>query len=325
MNAVASGGECSSCELEAVHAAGVDDRPDAHGCDSSEHGRGGDQKCGHDSCRSGDDPPHERAETLRPEQDHLVDGEATPAHPGGEEELKLGVDRREEGHPPDTCQEQNPQDHDLVGDEHPDGERNCVQDPARGQQRVDREPGAGARQDDRSGDGAESERPQKESVAVGSETKAPACDEREQRPERVSPDALRVMVLGDCNLWGHTEPLYYNVATVMEGLLSQGLQRPVEVMNMATTLQDAGLSWFFYDKLGRPFKPDVVVYELVGPLDVGLTDPRFASVYNMTDGAHLPTATFRREPDGRLVTQPADAKYINFQIKDPALVERRNE
>ena len=146
--------------------------------------------------------------------------------------------------------------------------------------------------------------------------------DREQRVERIADDELRVMVLGVCNMWGHTEPVYYNVATVMEALLSQRLQKPVEVMNMSTASQHAGLSWFFYDKLGRSYKPDVVFY---GPLDVGLTDPTFAQIYNMTEPDHLPAATFLRGPSGGMVTQPADANYANFPIKDQEIIERRNK
>lgn len=149
--------------------------------------------------------------------------------------------------------------------------------------------------------------------------------DREQRAQRMSPRAKRIMILGACNLWGHTEGLYFNTASVLEDILRVRKDEPYEVMNLSTASQHAGVSWFFYDKLGRDYKPDVVFYELVGPLDVGLSHPRYASIYNMTQKDHLPSSTFRPDGKGGLETQLADPNFANFKITDPDVVARRNK
>jgi hypothetical protein len=149
--------------------------------------------------------------------------------------------------------------------------------------------------------------------------------DRDHRVPRINERALRILILGVCNLWGHTEGLYHNPATVMETMLEQRLQRTVEVMNMSSATQHAGLSWFFYDKLGKAYKPDIIFYELVGPLDVGLSLPRYARIYHMTKDTNLPSSTFRPDDKGVLRPQFADPNYPNFKITDPAVIERRNK
>jgi hypothetical protein len=149
--------------------------------------------------------------------------------------------------------------------------------------------------------------------------------DREQRTTRMSPRAKRIALLGVCNMWGHTEGVYFNTATVMESLLRTRSTEPVEVMNMSSATQHAGVSWFFYDRLARDYKPDVVYYELVGPLDVGLSHPNFASSYNMTKGSNLPYSTFIPDGNGGLREQRGDPNYINFPITDQAVIDRRNQ
>jgi hypothetical protein len=148
--------------------------------------------------------------------------------------------------------------------------------------------------------------------------------DREHRPGKMSPKAKRIVLLGACNLWGHTESIYHNTATVMESMLRARSSTPIEVMNMSTATQHAGVSWFFYDQLGRDYKPDVVYYELVGPLDVGLSNPQYASIYNMTLPTNLPSSTFVPDASGGLTEQRGDPEYFKFPITDKAIVERRN-
>jgi hypothetical protein len=148
--------------------------------------------------------------------------------------------------------------------------------------------------------------------------------DRERRPENPS-GALRVLMMGVCTTFGHTEEMFHHAAMVLEGMLELRTGRDVEVINLSSALQQSGYSFAYYDKLVRDYKIDVVVLELIGPLEVGMTKPEFASMYHMSEVGHFPQTSYREGPDGKLVLEPADASFFLKPLTDPAKKAARDE
>jgi hypothetical protein len=141
-----------------------------------------------------------------------------------------------------------------------------------------------------------------------------------------NPDAARrVLLLGNCNLYGHSTPQSGHANTVLEGLLRQRLGYRVEVPALANSSVTFGRYWPYYRTFGRKFHPEVVCLFLQSSFEVLDADPDLYCRLYEYDVRHPPCHMFRSRPDGTLEQIQPDPEFFRYVGKDKALHARREE
>lgn len=135
--------------------------------------------------------------------------------------------------------------------------------------------------------------------------------------------ARRILLFGTCMTFGHTSENNYRVASILEGILEQRTGQDFEVINLTSTLQRFGTDWFYYENIGKKFKPEIVVMDFGGGNYVGFADPVTFGAYQLFDPDHLPRPFLRLGEDGQLTVQPADPNFLKHRITDPEKIAQR--
>jgi len=140
-------------------------------------------------------------------------------------------------------------------------------------------------------------------------------DRRSDNVDRVP----RILMLGACDLFGHSVPRNQHANIAMEGLLHLKTGRRHEVIALADANTNFGRCWRFYEKIGRPFGARIVVMTVCCGSVLVESDPDLVCRCYEYDPDHLPFYMFRSRPDGTLEELAADAEYPMFTGKNARL------
>lgn len=147
--------------------------------------------------------------------------------------------------------------------------------------------------------------------------------DRDRRPDNL--DHLpRVLLMGACDLFGHSVPRHQHPNVVLEALLLQQTGRRHEVISLADMNINFGRFWRTYDRLGRAFHPRIVVMTLASGSVLIESDPELLCRCYEYDPEHLPYWMFRSRGDGSLEMVPADPEYPFYTARNPALKAHRD-
>lgn len=140
-------------------------------------------------------------------------------------------------------------------------------------------------------------------------------DRRAENPGNVP----RILLLGACDLFGHSVPKYEHTGAALEGMLRVRTGQRYEVITLADMNANFGRNWGYYDKLGRTFRPQVAVMTICNGAALVESDPDLLCRCYEYDPTHVPYFMFRSRPDDTLEIVPGDPEWPQFTGKDAAL------
>lgn len=124
----------------------------------------------------------------------------------------------------------------------------------------------------------------------------------------------RILILGDCQLEGIQTDLGQRVGPRLESVLRRRHGRDLEVFTLAHSNAHPAAIWSMYEKLGKLFKPDLVLIDANAPSVVQM-EPRMLKNLTGWEPDHSAYGSMVFGPDGKLKYVPGDPNYPVFAGK----------
>jgi hypothetical protein len=135
-------------------------------------------------------------------------------------------------------------------------------------------------------------------------------DHRFENPDRL----FRILLLGDCIVEGLQSELYQRIGPRLESILRRRYGLDVEVITLAHSNGHPAAAWPLYDKLGRLFRPDLVLLDVNAPSIVQM-EPRLLRSLTGWDPQHSAYTSAELTSDGQLKMIPPDPNYPVYAVK----------
>jgi hypothetical protein len=139
----------------------------------------------------------------------------------------------------------------------------------------------------------------------------------QDHPVDGSPDAYRVLWLGECHQMGVHIAQADNWWNQAEGLLAVTTQKPVEIFSASFHYSPFVNAWPAFIHLTKKFHPNLVILPLIDPEVLNLNIEEYVMEWLSASKGHLPTHQFTMGPNGKIIHRPYDSDWEVYREQMP--------